>query len=278
MRKIIARTINKALKPAGLRVSRAGGAGAGGGGGLVAGHVNAGNYMKLLEEVQGIFSELVFPSLPPREHRTRLLAELLGTGISEAMYLLNYLHESVRYEGDVCEFGVAQGATSALLANEIYPTGKNIWLFDSFQGLPKPSEKDQLIDDIFDLKTMKNYEGTMSCPLDMVEGRLKAISFPPERVRIVPGFIEETIRNPPLPERVCFAYIDFDFYNPILVALNFLDQRLPVGGAVVVDDYGFFSSGAKTAVDEFAGEHRDTYEVIHPPKFAGHFCILRRNG
>jgi O-methyltransferase len=40
-------------------------------------------------------------------------------------------------------------ATSALLANEIRSTERTLWLFDSFKGLGKPSEKDLLIDDIF---------------------------------------------------------------------------------------------------------------------------------
>ena len=50
-------------------------------------------------------------------------------------------------------------------------------------------------------------------------------------------------------------YVDFDFYSPISVALRFLNKRLVTGGVIVVDDYGFFSSGAKTAVDEFLKEY-----------------------
>lgn len=69
------------------------------------------------------------------------MAKLLGTQISEAMYILVFLHRSLELDGDVCEFGVAQGATSALLANEIRTTQKNLWLFDSFKGLPKRNGK-----------------------------------------------------------------------------------------------------------------------------------------
>jgi cephalosporin hydroxylase len=188
------------------------------------------------------------------------------------------LNKSLKIEGDVCEFGVAQGATSALLANEIRATEKKLWLFDSFQGLPKPTEKDVLIDDIFNLKSIEDYEGEMSYPIEMVEARLKAISFPSSRVKIVPGFIEETIDSPDLPQKVCFAYLDFDFYLPILTSLKFLNQRLSTGGIIVVDDYDFFSSGVKTAVKEFIEEYPGDYEIINPHKFAGHFCILRKIG
>lgn len=230
----------------------------------------------LVAEVESLLRELIFHNLPARERRTELLTRLYGTTVSEAMYLLEHLHRSLSFEGDVCEFGVAQGATSALIANEILNLEKDLWLFDSFQGLPKPTEKDELIDDIFDLKTMENYEGTMACPIDMVESKLSSIQFPRQRTRIVPGFIEETITKADLPKKVCFAYVDFDFYEPILTTLRFLDERLAPGGYIMVDDYGFFSSGAKTAVDEFVSERGDIYELSLPYKSAGKFCVLHK--
>ena len=82
-------------------------------------------------------------------------------------------------DGDVCEFCVAQGETSALIANEISGClEKILHLFDSFEGLPKPSDKDKLKDDIFALGNIDKYAGTMKCPEAMVLSRLAAISFP----------------------------------------------------------------------------------------------------
>ena len=233
-------------------------------------------YLNAIKELEGAYRELLFKDLPENDERTRLMSELIGTGLSEALYLLNYLNKALKLEGDVCEFGVAQGATSALMANEIEGTDKNLWLFDSFQGLPGPSKKDVLLDDIFGLGSIEAYEGTMACGTGMVIGRLRRIGFPDSRTRIVPGFIEETIKNPDLPGRVCFAYVDFDFYEPIIAALKFLDKVLPAGGFVMVDDYGFFSAGAKEAVDEFVDANKDRYRMIFPIKASGHFCILEK--
>lgn len=233
-------------------------------------------YKTVIEEMQGCFSELIFPELPPCDRRVELMAKLIGTQVSEAMYILEFLHKSLKLEGDVCEFGVAQGATSALLANEIRTTQKNLWLFDSFKGLPKPTEKDLLINDIFNLGSIDKYEGTMCHQIDEVKSRLKEISFPFSRVQIVPGFIEDTINYANLPNKVCFAYMDFDFYNPTLIALKFLDKHLLSGGIAIVDDYGFFSSGVKTAVDQIMQERLGYFEMALPYKFAGHFCILRK--
>lgn len=232
-------------------------------------------YMKLIQEVEGLF-EFIFPNLPATRGRIELLADLAGTETSEAFYLLEYLHRSFKLKGDVCEFGVAGGRTSALLANEIRATKKKLWLFDSFKGLPRPSKKDFLINDILQIGSIDRYEGAMSHSIYEVKFRLKSISFPSSRIRIIPGFIEETLSQKKLPERVCFAYVDLDFYNPILTTLYFLDKRLSESGVIVVDDYGFFSSGVKIAVDEFMLKYSSRYIMTFPYKFAGNFCILQK--
>jgi hypothetical protein len=219
----------------------------------------------------------VFPDLRQKDGRQELMVQLFGTDLSEALHLVWHLNRVLNLEGDVCEFGVAQGATSALIANEIRETDKNLWLFDSFEGLPKPSDRDILIDDIFNLGSIEKYQGTMASGQEQVIGRLNSINFPLDRVKVVAGFIEKTAKYAGLPDRVCFAYVDFDFYEPIMIALDILDSRLPVGGIVMVDDYGFFSEGAKTAVDEFVAARELRYEKQPSPEWAGKFCVLRRS-
>lgn len=233
-------------------------------------------YPQLVTEMHDALCELVFPRLPAAPGRTFLLSKLLGTSISEAMYIVAGLHEALAEPGDVCEFGVAQGATSALLAHEIRPSSKLLWLFDSFSGLPKPSPKDQLKDDVLGLGSIERYEGEMRCDSAEVEFRLRDIGFPSERVRVRPGWIQDTLTEATGPAQVCFAYIDFDFYEPIAYTLDYLDRHLSPAGRIVVDDYDFFSTGAKTAVDEFIASRHGRYELIRPPAFAGAFCIIRR--
>jgi hypothetical protein len=83
-------------------------------------------YVDLIEELEGCISESRLPPLPPNTRRRSLLADLLGTTISEAFYLLAHLRSSFELHGDVAEFGVAHGATSALIANEISETQKTL--------------------------------------------------------------------------------------------------------------------------------------------------------
>lgn len=216
------------------------------------------------------------------EIRSKLLARLQGTPPSEAYFIVQSLAKCNDVGGDVCEFGVAQGETSALIANEILSSNKVLHLFDSFEGLPKPTEKDQLKNDIFSLGSMGAYTGKMSCPQEMVRTRLRAISFPTQRFFIHKGFIDQVLRDDSsLPKEVSFAYVDFDFYEPTKLTLHFLDRVTAIGSIIIVDDYDFFSTGAKTAVDEFLEEKNSSsmiYDCMIPNTRYGYFAILTRRG
>jgi len=214
------------------------------------------------------------------EIRPKLIARLAGTPPSEAYAIIDSLAKSNNIDGDICEFGVAQGETSALIANEIKTSNKILHLFDSFEGLPKPSEKDQLKDDIFSLGSMEAYAGAMSRPEELVRSRLNDIAFPEEKFVIHKGFVDQVFKNDAnLPNKVSFAYVDFDFYEPIKLALEFLHNTAPCGAIFVVDDYDYFSTGAKTAVEEFLEEKNsqsEAYECFVPNTRYGHFAILTR--
>jgi hypothetical protein len=219
--------------------------------------------------------------IQPNEIRPKLLARLLGTPPAEAYFIVQALSRCKNIPGDICEFGVAQGETSALIANEIsLDCNKRLHLFDSFEGLPRPSEKDRLKDDIFALGSIEAYAGTMSCPENMVQNRLQAISFPSDRYVIHKGFIQKLIGEDKfLPKKVSFAYVDFDFYEPIKIVLDFLDSVTTSGSIVIVDDYDYFSTGVKTAVDDFINEQRlggTMYKCLIPNTTYGHFAVLTK--
>lgn len=237
---------------------------------------------ELQRELEKVCKEYMLSDmeLAADEQVLSLMFQLLGTGNVEALFIRYYLNKCIRMpEGDVCEFGIAQGATSALLANEIRKTDKKLWLFDSFEGLSVPTEKDVLIDDIFNYGSMEKYAFSMKHGIHEVRERLKNINANEDQIKIVPGFIEDTVKQEAVLRNlthVSFAYIDFDLYEPILTALEFLHERTSDGSVIMIDDYDFFSRGAKTAVDEFADKYKDTYQLLIPAECAGKFCIIKR--
>lgn len=228
------------------------------------------------QEIEALLRMTALPDLPAKAGREERLADLIGTNICEGLYLLDALHKALKVEGDICEFGVAQGATSQLIASEIMDTERVFWLFDSFEGLPAPTKEDRLIDDIFNLGSMESYRGTMMSPETEVLGRLAKVKFPKDRLRVMKGWVNESIMRPDVPRRVAFAYVDFDFYEPIKDALHFLDARMLPGARVVVDDYGFFSEGAQLATDEFVAAMDGRWKLDKPLPLAGHFVTLEK--
>ena len=126
-----------------------------------------------VEQIEGALTHIGLIHLSHRQGRQERLAHLIGTSVCEGLYICEHLNRAVAVTGDICEFGVAQGATSALLANEILDTDRSLWLYDSFEGLPAPTERDVLIDDIFNLGSIDRYQGTMRSPVTDVRAHCR---------------------------------------------------------------------------------------------------------
>ena len=172
----------------------------------------------------------------------QILRDLKGTSLLESLKILKALNDTNYLKGDICEFGVAQGKTSKLMAYIIKNSEKKIYLYDSFQGLPKASKKDILKDDIFNLGKIENYEGKMSHAETKVINELKSIKIDLKKVIINKGYFnKENLNKFKFPELVSFAYIDFDYYQPTLDVLNVLKDKLSLGSIIIVDDYDFFN-------------------------------------
>lgn len=235
------------------------------------------NFDNLSKNYENLFIEK-FGNIPKNENRMVILKDLLGTPPSEAYFIINSIAKTKMIDGDVCEFGVAQGITSQLIANEILNNKtKKLHLFDSFEGLPKPTANDTLKDDIFNLGSMEAYTGKMCLSEELVLNRLNTIEFPKNRYIIHKGFIEELIiAKRQFPNNVSFAYVDFDFYEPIKIILEYLNNVTKKGAIIMVDDYDFFSTGVKIAVDEFITENNSKYKLFVPDKSFGCFAILTK--
>jgi O-methyltransferase len=135
------------------------------------------------------------------------------------------------------EAGVFQGGTAKMLRILAEQKGKTLHLFDSFEGMEvADSERDRHI--------AGDFADTSIEAVQKVVGATGHIHFHK-------GWIPRTFEG--LEDRkFCFAHIDLDLYQGVLDTLEFVYSRMPAGGVIVSDDYGFASCpGARRAVDEF---------------------------
>lgn len=206
-----------------------------------------------------------------------LIEDLKGTSYVESLKIIESVILTMNINGDICEFGVAQGKTSKLISYIIKNTKKKIYLFDSFKGLPKPSKKDILKNDVFNLGKIDSYEGKMSHNESKVISELKSIGIDLNKVEINKGFFNvANIHKYNFPKNISFAYIDFDFYQPTLDVLNFIEDKLCKGSIFIVDDYDFFSTGAKTALDEWNNTHKEKYKTKIIKTNNSSFAIVKK--
>jgi O-methyltransferase len=151
--------------------------------------------------------------------------------------------EAEHIPGDVIECGVYKGGTAAILARLATQSkmGRTVWLLDSFQGMPPTTDSDG--------DAAMEWIGKLSTSPDEVKEVLKLAGADLDRVRIVPGFFEETFKEITIP-RVALLNLDCDWYESVRLCLHKFYDSVVTGGFISIDDYGYWP-GCKLAVDEF---------------------------
>lgn len=162
--------------------------------------------------------------------------------------------------GDYAEFGSSGGTTFFLAYREArrYGHPAHMWAFDSFAGLPQPSDEDP---------HPRWVEGRMATSVEEFHAICRKRRIPRERYDVVPGFYEETLANSSPsdpPTDIALAYVDCDLYSSTQAVLAFLEPRLKHGMIVGFDDYFCWSasqiSGERRALlDVTAGNDRWTW-------------------
>jgi hypothetical protein len=148
-----------------------------------------------------------------------------------AEHLLERL-ETDGIEGAIVEFGTYYGHWVQVLAETLERRGwsREIWGFDSFEGLPEPQQ--HLDGGIW-------HQGQYSAPFDEVQARLRVADRP--WLRLVKGWFSDTLVAEPATgiERIAYARIDGDLYASCVDCLRYLTPRLVKGAILVFDDWQF---------------------------------------
>jgi O-methyltransferase len=171
-------------------------------------------------------------------------------------------------EGDIVECGVWRGGSmmaAALTLQRLGESGRELYLFDTFAGMTRPTEEDAPSPyDPYSLQRRwrrssqdsSGASGWGAVPVERVEEAMRSTGYPSDSVHCVPGMVEDTLPDR-APERIALLRLDTDWYASTKHELEQLYPRLVDGGVLIIDDYGHYE-GARKAVDEYFEEIGET--------------------
>jgi hypothetical protein len=165
--------------------------------------------------------------------------------------------------GSFVECGVWRGGVSFLMAEVARVSGdaRNVWLCDSFEGLPPPEE----IDGDFARKFAENtespyYYDNCTASLDVVQRAVAELGLDGS-VELVKGWFDQTlptVRDAIGP--ISILRLDCDWYASVRCCLDNLFDQVVEGGFIVLDDY-YYTDGCAVAIHEFLGERKLGYRI-----------------
>ena len=201
-------------------------------------------------------------SFSPHELETmRKVKGLTGTSPGRMVGLMDAVRYVVanRIEGSFIECGVWRGGSTMIAAYtllEIGDTSRDLYLFDTFEGMSPPTDKDVMFDGtraeaVLDPAEKKEGVDNYWCIAGVESVRKNIIStgYPAERIHLVKGKVEDTLPQS-APEKIALLRLDTDWYESTKHEMEHLYPRLAPNGVLIIDDYGHWV-GAKQAVDEY---------------------------
>ncbi|KWU66335.1 macrocin O-methyltransferase [Bacillus mycoides] len=155
---------------------------------------------------------------------------------------MNQLHEALEtvvrenIEGDFIETGVWRGGSCIFMngflqANNI--TDRNVWVADSFEGLPTPN-LEHYPKDYGDYLHSFDY---LRVSLEQVQENFRKYDLLNDQVKFLKGWFKDTLPTAPI-EKIAIARLDGDMYESTMDGLVNLYDKVSKGGYIIIDDYG----------------------------------------
>ena len=131
---------------------------------------------------------------------------------------------------------------------------RDLWLFDTFEGMPPPSANDVAFDNTTAAQLLAT-DAASRCEAAIREVRdvLLGTGYPEDRIHCVKGRVEDTIPGQG-PPSIALLRLDTDWYESTWHEWVHLFPRLVRGGVVIIDDYGHWQ-GARKATDDYLAAH-----------------------
>lgn len=157
--------------------------------------------------------------------------------------------------GDLVDCGVWNGGSTILLASG--SPSRDAWAFDSFEGLPEPTERDP--------DFARQWVGRALGSEQLLRQGFRDYGLK-NSLHVVKGWFEDTLPGEAERiERIAMLHIDADWYESVKLVLRALYPKVSPGGWIAVDDYRMWR-GTTLAVDEYRREME-----IEAPIFNHHY-------
>lgn len=189
----------------------------------------------------------------------------------ETLYFTyNAAQSLAKTEGAFVECGVAAGAQ--VIAMRCGAPDKVIHAFDSFEGIPLPSNKDTQMPGIRMLtdaevkslpmpgKQRLITTGATAVSEENFWTHIEAAGINRGNIITHKGWFEVTLPVADIP-RIALLRLDGDLYNSTYVCLNNLFERVVKGGVIIIDDYNL--DGCRAACNDYFNS------IGYAPKYRG---------
>lgn len=178
---------------------------------------------------------------------------------------LNHLESRIRsivadgIPGDLIETGVWRGGSAIFMRavlKQLGDTKRRVWVADSFQGLPKPSNDHDRVDPAWDMSE----NPYLAVSLEQVRANFDRFGLLDDQVRFLAGWFRDTLPEAPI-ERLALLRLDGDMFEATMDGLENLYGKVSPGGFVIVDDYGSWPA-CRLAVDQFRASRSITADLL----------------
>lgn len=210
--------------------------------------------MAHLEKARDDGNMVLWPDDNGHVHDPRNVSEHVHTMIGRKR--LDHLHgclDTILAEGipgDVIETGVWRGGATIFMRAHLAAHGvadRTVWVADSFNGLPRPSVKEDIGYDL-----SKRHHPILAIDEARVRALFERYDLLDDQVRFLPGWFRDTLPNAPI-KQLALLRLDGDLYESTMDALRALYDKVSPGGFIIVDDYGALPPCRK-AVEDFRAE------------------------
>jgi SAM-dependent methyltransferase len=169
---------------------------------------------------------------------------MIGSRRARTLNRLARAAERTGVPGALVDCGTFNGGSAVMMSTGA--PSREVWAFDSFEGLPEAGEQDP--------DRADEWAGELKASETKVREGFRRFA-DPARLNVVKGWFQDTFSEAaPKIGGVAVLHADGDWYESVRLTLETFYPKVSPGGFVVIDDYNDWE-GAKTATDEYRAAH-----------------------